>query len=126
MPAIVSSSHGSTLDHFEPLQGSLTGHVPHVIPPTDNTTVDGAATTAGATRRKGSTASQNLTLGVIASPPAHPLHVVPSPRVTGPGQGSEKIRAASRRQGPGCLKPKAPPLAFARISGPSGRGAEPT
>src|SRR3989442_5228120 len=60
---------------------TATGQAPQVIPSTDSTTVDCAASTTCATNSTPSVATQNPCLR-IASPPAHVLQVVPGCAVT--------------------------------------------
>ena len=61
---------------------TVTGQAPHVIPSTDSTTVDCAASTTCAANSRMSVATQNPCLRIIASPPAHALHVMPDCAVT--------------------------------------------
>src|SRR5712691_6636142 len=69
---------------------TATGQAPQVIPSTDNTTVDCAASTTCAATSRTTAAIQNPCPRFMASPPAHVLHVVPrcavAARVTQAGE----------------------------------------
>src|SRR6266852_1273983 len=56
---------------------TATGQAPQVIPSTDSTTVDCAASTTCAANRSTNAATQNPCPRIIASSPAHALHVMP-------------------------------------------------
>src|SRR5713226_4858354 len=61
---------------------TATGQAPQVIPSTDSTTVDCAASTTCAAISSTNAATQNPCLRIITSPPAHALHVMPRCAVT--------------------------------------------
>src|SRR5216683_4515748 len=61
---------------------TATGQAPQVIPSTASTTVDCAASTTCAANSSTNAANQNPRLRIIASPPAHALHVMPDCAVT--------------------------------------------